>query len=172
MLRFISFLQRLTPGPILDPPNQVLDRGRGYSNRYDSAEGVLFTHAYGIPLVSTGHWLIPNTDFGLKTRLTHTHRPDARTHPEHRSRNLKSGRLQPPKSMGSLLNARITRGAPLSATTGNTHAPDPMTGYNLHRSICVACTRTGVINLLGRTLLSEGPVAARCTARCIEQDSI
>ena len=102
----------------------------------------------------------------MKTRLTRTHRPDARTHPKHRSRNLKSGRLQPPKSMGSLLNARITRGAPLSATTGNTHAPDPMTGYNLHRSICVACTRTGVINLLGRTLLSEGPVAARYTARC------
>ena len=73
MLRFISFLQILTPGPILDPPNQVLDRGRGYSNRYDSAEGVLFTHAYGIPLVSTG--ALANSHYGLWVENT----PDAHT---------------------------------------------------------------------------------------------
>ena len=32
--------------------------------------------------------------------------------------------------------------------------------------IWVACTRPGVNNSLGRTLLSEGPVVARYTARC------
>jgi hypothetical protein len=91
MLRFISFLQRLTPGPILDPPNQVLDRGRGYSNRFDSAEVVLFTHVYGIPLVSTG--ALANSHYGFWVENTpdpHTPEPpsDARNHPKHRSRKL------------------------------------------------------------------------------------
>ena len=39
------FLRRPTLRPTLDPSQTVvLNRGHGYSNRYNSAEGVLFTH--------------------------------------------------------------------------------------------------------------------------------
>ena len=34
-------------------PTNVLDRGHGYSNSYNSAKGVVFTHVHGISLGDT-----------------------------------------------------------------------------------------------------------------------
>ena len=68
--------------------------------------------------------------------------------------------------MGSLFIHVDYKGCPLSATTGNTHAPDPMIGFSLCVetlivALYVVCTWTGVINLLNHTFLAEGPMAAQ-----------
>jgi hypothetical protein len=48
----ILVLQRLTLRPTLDLSTNVLDRGHGYSNSFDSAEVVLFTHSQRISVVT------------------------------------------------------------------------------------------------------------------------
>ena len=72
MLNFNYFLRR----PTLDPSQTVvLNRGHGYSNRYNSAEGVLFTHVYEISLASTV--TLANSHYGLWDENTpDQHTPD------------------------------------------------------------------------------------------------
>src|SRR5204862_7786019 len=52
LLSNILVLQRLTLRPTLDLSTNVLDRGHGYSNSFDSAEVVLFTHSRRISVVT------------------------------------------------------------------------------------------------------------------------
>ena len=73
MLNLIIFLRRPTLRPTLDPSQTVvLNRGHVYSNRYNSAEGALFTHVYEISLVSS--MTLTNSHYGLwvETHLTST----------------------------------------------------------------------------------------------------
>ena len=64
--------------------------------------------------------------------------------------------------MGSNLYRALLRGAPLSAPTGNTHAPGPCgmptgcTRYLPPWPLCTVCAKKGVDNLLNRTLPAAG----------------
>ena len=81
--------------------------------------------------------------------------------------------------MGSNLYRALLRGAPLSAPTGNTHAPGPCgmptgcTRYLPPWPLCTVCARKGVNNLLNHTLpVVETSGSTIQVWGLLEQDSI